>query len=61
MKITVFAKTNKVGSTSENEIDIDDDDLKGMSNEEKEEHINKIALEYILESVIEWGWDESEN
>ncbi|EGT3945307.1 TPA: hypothetical protein KOR49_002200 [Clostridioides difficile] len=60
MKINICVKTNKVGSECEYELEIDDDDLKDMSEEEREEYINKIALDYALESLIDWNWYEIE-
>lgn len=36
MKINVHVKTNKIGSDCELELEIDDDDLKDMSDEERE-------------------------
>lgn len=60
MKINIYVKTNKIGSECEYELEIDDDDLKDMSEEEREEYINKIALDYALESLIDWNWYEIE-
>lgn len=60
MKINICVKTNKVGSECEYELEIDDDDLEDMSEEEREEYINKIALDYALESLIDWNWYEIE-
>ncbi len=36
MKINVHVKTNKIGSDCKLEFEIDDDDLKDMSDEERE-------------------------
>ncbi|HBG8471502.1 TPA: hypothetical protein KRH38_003864 [Clostridioides difficile] len=60
MKINICVKTNKVGSGCEYELEIDNDDLEDMSEEEREEYINKIALDYALESLINWNWYEIE-
>ncbi|CCL32396.1 TPA: hypothetical protein KOB88_001822 [Clostridioides difficile] len=60
MKINICVKTNKVGSECEYELEIDNDDLEDMSEEEREEYINKIALDYALESLIDWNWYEIE-
>ncbi|MGO0982885.1 DUF7167 family protein [Clostridioides difficile] len=49
---------NKVGSDCELELEIDDDDLKNMSDEEIEDYIDKIAWEYVFESLIDWNWYE---
>lgn len=56
MEVNVWAKTNKVGSISENVIEIDDDDLKDMSNEEKDDYIDEITWDYVRENLIDWGW-----
>ncbi|MCI9976509.1 hypothetical protein JY742_10290 [Clostridioides difficile] len=61
MKINVCVKTNKVGSGCELELEIDDDDLKDMSDEEREDYIDKIAWEYAMESLIDWYWYKVEN
>ncbi|HBF2805526.1 TPA: hypothetical protein KN238_000107 [Clostridioides difficile] len=61
MKINVRVKTNKVGSDCELELEIDDDDLKDMSDEDREDYIDKIAWEYIMESLIDWCWYKVEN
>ncbi|WP_165484088.1 DUF7167 family protein, partial [Clostridioides difficile] len=50
MKINVHVKTNKIGSDCELELEIDDDDLKDMSDEEREDYIDKIAWDYALEN-----------
>ncbi|HEL2860444.1 TPA: hypothetical protein UL242_002553 [Clostridioides difficile] len=60
MKINICVKTNKVGSECEYELEIDNDDLEDMSEEERKEYINKIALDYALESLINWNWYEIE-
>ncbi|HBF0312706.1 hypothetical protein KLN18_15050 [Clostridioides difficile] len=60
MKINVHVKTNKVSSDCELEIEIDDDDLKDMSNEEREDYIDKIAWDYVFENFIDWNWYEVE-
>ncbi|HCQ5967524.1 TPA: hypothetical protein OLZ70_001388 [Clostridioides difficile] len=60
MKINVHVKTNKVSSDCELEIEIDDDDLKDMSDEEREDYIDKIAWDYVFENFIDWNWYEVE-
>ena len=56
MKVRVRVSTNKVGSDSYDEIEINSKDLKGLSEEEKEREIDKQAFDYICESMIDWGW-----
>ncbi|HGT1414572.1 TPA: hypothetical protein ACMV83_002321 [Clostridioides difficile] len=61
MRVNVCVKTNKVGSDCELEFEIDDDDLKDMSDEEREDYIDKIAWEYVFENFIDWNWYEVED
>ncbi|HHY0047884.1 TPA: DUF7167 family protein [Clostridioides difficile] len=61
MKINVHVKTNKVGSDCELELEIDDDDLKNMSDEDREDYIDKIAWDYAFENLIDWNWYEVED
>ncbi|HBF7094271.1 TPA: hypothetical protein STX52_003233 [Clostridioides difficile] len=61
MKINACVKTNKVGSDCKYEIEIDNDDLEDMSDEAREDYINKIVLDYALESLIDWSWHEVED
>ncbi|EOE7167613.1 TPA: hypothetical protein KPG21_000451 [Clostridioides difficile] len=61
MKINGYVKTNKVGSGCELELEIDDDDLKDMSDEEREDYIDKIAWDYVFENLIDWNWYEVED
>ncbi|HBF2041663.1 TPA: hypothetical protein KRL75_001593 [Clostridioides difficile] len=61
MKINAYVKTNKIGSGCEFEFEIDDDNLKNMSDEEKKDYIDKIAWDYVFESFIDWNWYEVED
>ncbi|HBG7056104.1 TPA: hypothetical protein KQ981_003004 [Clostridioides difficile] len=61
MKINVHVKTNKIGSDCELEFEIDDDDLKDISDEEREDYIDKIAWDYVFENFIDWNWYEVED
>ncbi|WP_438939515.1 DUF7167 family protein, partial [Clostridioides difficile] len=49
------------GSDCELELEIDDDDLKDMSDEEREDYIDKIAWDYALENLIDWNWYKIED
>ena len=51
MKLIVYAKTNKVGSKVEREIEIDGD--------EDEDTIEEIARDTMFE-MIDWGWEKKE-
>ncbi|HBF8123528.1 TPA: hypothetical protein KOY70_003283 [Clostridioides difficile] len=61
MKINVYVKTNRVGSGCELELEIDDDDLKDMSDKKREYYIDKIAWDYAFENLIDWDWYEVED
>ncbi|MDV9723509.1 hypothetical protein RHG08_19680 [Clostridioides difficile] len=54
MKINVYVKTNRVDSGCELELEIDDDDLKDMSDKEREYYIDEIAWDYAFENLIDW-------
>jgi hypothetical protein len=57
MKIIVWVTTDRVGSKVEREIDIDDEDLKGMTKKQRQEFLDQEAHDYIMNnSMIDWGW-----
>lgn len=45
MKIKLNISTGYAGADYEDEVEIDDSELEGMSEEEKEEYINKEYVE----------------
>lgn len=51
--ITVYARTNKVGSDSTRELEFDRDEWEGMSEDERQAACRDVMFE-----MIEWGWDE---
>jgi hypothetical protein len=57
VKLKVYAGTRYVGSTVEDEIEIDDEDIEGMSEDQKQIFFNDLAHEWMLEN-IEWGFEE---
>lgn len=59
MNIKVSVSINLVGCTAEDEIEIDDEDLIGLSEEEKEDYINEVAWEYVIDNMIDWIWEVS--
>lgn len=61
MKIRLRISTGYVGTDYEDEILIDDSELEGMSEEEKEEYINKEYVEPFLYDRIEAWYEEITN
>lgn len=57
MKIKVRLSTNLIGSTVENEIEINGEDLVGLSEEEKKDYINEVAWGHVIENMIDWTWE----
>jgi GTP cyclohydrolase FolE2 len=57
MKIEVYVETNLVGSRVTETVEIDDEDMVGMNDDERREHIEDIAREVVW-NMAEWGWEE---
>ncbi|MCC0679527.1 hypothetical protein IC218_04540 [Clostridioides sp. ES-S-0005-03] len=49
MIICAMVKTNKKGSYTHGEIKVDDDVLKDMSDEDRDDYIDRIAWDYAVE------------
>ena len=60
MKIRIKVSTGYVGSDSEDYIEIDECELEGMSEEEKDDYINEQAFEYMIMNMIDWTWWEED-
>lgn len=58
MKIRLRMSTGFAGADYEDEVEIDDSELEGMSEEEKEEYINKEYVETFLYEHIEAWYEE---
>lgn len=58
MIVKARVSTNKVGSDCHDELEIDDEDLEGLTDEEKEREIDSKVFDYIYEMMIDWGWQE---
>lgn len=55
MKIKRNISTGYAGADYEDEVEVDDSELEGMSEEEKEEYINKEYVEpFLFEHVDSW-------
>lgn len=57
MKIKVTVSTNRVGSQTEKEIEIDDDELEDYVEEDRQAIIEDMARNAMFE-MIEWNWTE---
>jgi hypothetical protein len=55
MTIKVYAGTNYVGSTVEDELEIPDEELEGLTEQEQEKHLEETAHEWMI-GVVDWGW-----
>ena len=51
-KFRVYVSTNKVGSESETDLEIDDEDFKNMSEKEFEDQMREVMFE-----MIEWNYE----
>lgn len=58
MKIKLNISTGYAGADYEDEVEIDDSELEGMSEEEKEDYINKEFVEPFLYGHIEAWYEE---
>lgn len=59
MKYTFWVITNRVGSKCEWTIDVDDEDLEGRTEEEKEAYLYELYQE-TAGNFIEFGWKPEE-
>ena len=57
MKIEVYVHTGLVGSEQKDILEIDDEDLKGMSDIDREDYIEHKAREFMF-NMIDWGYRE---
>ncbi len=60
-KFRVIVKTNKVGSECVAGLEIPDEELGGLTAEERESYIVKEAFEVAMNSVDWWHEELSEN
>lgn len=58
MKIKIIVLTNRVGSKDERTIEIDYEDILGLSDEDAEEYINECVVgEMLGDGLINWTWE----
>lgn len=58
MKIKLNISTGYAGADYEDEVEIDDSEFEGMSEEEKEEYINEEYVEPFLHERIDAWYEE---
>jgi hypothetical protein len=57
MKIKITVSTNSVGSDDYRVLEIDAEDIAGMSDEDAENYINDIVVDEIINNgLINWTW-----
>lgn len=56
MKIRVKVSTNKVGSEDEDTFEIADDELEGLSEDDRNKAIEETAQQVMFE-MIDWYWE----
>lgn len=56
MKVLVKVSTNRVGSTVTTTIEIDDEDVEGMSESELSQYVESIAKDTMLD-LVQWNWE----
>lgn len=58
MKIKISVSTNRVGNDDYCVLEIDAEDIAGMSDEDAEYYINEIVFyELINNGLINWTWE----
>lgn len=58
-KFVVWAEMNFHGARAEEEFEIDDKFLVGLTSDEREKYIERESLEYLC-NLVNWGFDEIE-
>jgi hypothetical protein len=60
VKITVYVETNRVGSRVERTVEVDDEDLEGLTEPERFTLLNDYARDAVFDGgMAEWGWEEA--
>ena len=60
MKFIVYVETGKVGSRCEDEIDVPDEDLEGLTGLARDRVIEEYAIE-VKNEICQWGWYPAED
>lgn len=56
MKIKAWVKTYALGSMCTWQTEIDDEEVEGMTAEERDKYISELVEEE-LHNEVEWGWE----
>ncbi|MFB0847301.1 DUF7167 family protein [Paenibacillus oleatilyticus] len=56
-KFTIYSPY--VGANVVEEVEIDDSELEGLSEEERHDYLNTVCKEW-MEQTVEFGWEEVE-
>lgn len=60
MRFIAYVETNRVGSRVEVDFDVDDEDLEGLDDRERESLLEEYARDVIFDGGhIEWGWRDA--
>ena len=58
MIVKIRVSTNRVGSSDYSIIEVDDEDVLGLSDEEFDEYMGKLATDEIMSNgLIDWNWE----
>ena len=61
MKFTAYVQTNANGSRCETEFEVDDEELYGMTDDEREAYLHEQAVEAVFgESLVQIWYEEPE-
>jgi hypothetical protein len=59
MKVEFSVRMHLLGCTRKSVIDVPDDELEGLSEQERDKYIDEYAQDWLWEQ-IEYGWKEAE-
>lgn len=58
MRVKILVSTNRVGSKVESTIEIDNEDIVGLSDEDATDFINERVMDEILgNGLVNWTWE----
>ncbi|MEK5358839.1 DUF7167 family protein [Paenibacillus sp. FSL L8-0709] len=57
-KFRMYVQTNKVGSTTEDIVEVDDEDLEGLDENERAKLLDEMWQEWIWNGNIDGGYEE---
>lgn len=59
MKIKIWIKLNLQGCRIEDELEIPDEELEGLTDREREQYIDENAKDYLF-GFLDYGWSKKE-